>query len=92
LAVAVGNLLGSTLFNLSIIAVDDLFHRGRPLLEAVSAAHAVTAVSAIVMAALVMVWLILRPQRRLLRAVSWVSVGLLSVVLLNAALLFVRGG
>jgi cation:H+ antiporter len=92
LDLAVGNLLGSTLFNLTIIAVADLAYRGRPLLDAVSAAHAVTAVSAIVMAALVMVGLILRPQGRVLRAVSWVSVGLLSVVLLNAALLFLRGG
>ncbi len=92
LDMAVGNLLGSTLFNLTIIAVADFFYRGRPLLEAVSPAHASTAVSAIVMAALVMVGLIMRPQGRVLRAVSWVSVGLLSVYLLNAALLFVRGG
>lgn len=84
--------LGSTLFNLAIIAVADIAYRGRPLLEAVSPVHASAAVSAIVMAALVMVGLILRPQGRVLRAVSWFSVGLLSVALLNAALLFVRGG
>ncbi|MDD4887858.1 MAG: sodium:calcium antiporter, partial [Thiomonas sp.] len=47
LDMAVGNLLGSNLFNAVIIAVDDVAYRQGPLLEHVSPLHAVTAMSAV---------------------------------------------
>ena len=90
LDLAIGNLLGSTLFNVAILAVDDLAYREGPLLAHVAPVHAGTAVSAIVMAALVIVGLVLRPQGRVLRTLSWVSVGLLTVCLLNAALVMLH--
>jgi cation:H+ antiporter len=87
LDMAIGNLLGSNLFNVTILAVDDLFYPAAPLLAVADPVHAGTAITAVVMTALVMIGLVMRPQGRVLRVMSWVSVGLLASVLVNAALI-----
>ncbi len=92
LDMAFGNLLGSNLFNVMILAVDDLFYRRGPLLADAAPVHAGTAVAAIVMSGLVMIGLVMRPQGRVLRVLSWISVGLLATYLLNAALVFLHDG
>lgn len=92
LDMAIGNLLGSNLFNVSILAIDDIFYTRGPLLANVSPVHAGTAVAAVVMSGLVMIGLVMRPQGRVLRFASWVSVGLLATYLLNAVLVFLHGG
>lgn len=84
LDMAIGNLLGSNLFNVAILAIDDLFYASGPLLSAVSPVHAVTALSAVLMTGLAIVGLFYRPQARMLRAVGWISLGLLALYLLNA--------
>lgn len=91
LDLAIGNLLGSNLFNVTILAVDDLFHVGGPLLAAVAPVHVGTAVTAMTMAGGVLVGLVMRPQGRVLRVISWVSVGLLAGVLVNALWLALAG-
>jgi len=91
LDLAIGNLLGSNLFNVTILAVDDIFHPGGPLLAAVAPVNVGTAVTAMTMAGGVLVGLVLRPQGRVLRVLSWVSVGLLGGVLVNALLLALAG-
>lgn len=91
LDMAIGNLLGSNLFNLTILAVDDLAYTRGPLLADVSTAHAGTAATALVMTGLVIVGLVLRPQGRVLRVVSWVSVGLVAAYGINAALAYLIG-
>lgn len=88
---AIGNLLGSNLFNVTIIAVDDLFYRRGALLSDASLVHAVTAASAIVMTGLAMVGLFFRPRSRVLRAVGWVSLGLFATYLLNTYVLYLHG-
>ena len=88
LDMAIGNLLGSNLFNLAILAVDDLFYRQRPLLADAAPVHAGTAVTAVMMTGLVMIGLVLRPRGRVLRVASWVSIGLVAAYAINAALLF----
>lgn len=92
LDMAVGNLLGSNLFNAMIIAIDDLFYMRGPLLADVSVVHASTALSAVVMSGLATIGLVMRPGGRVLRTMSWVSVGLLCLYLLNASVVFLRGG
>lgn len=92
LDMAIGNLLGSNLFNVTILAIDDIFYTRGPLLANVSPVHAGTAVAAVVMSGLVMIGLVMRPQGRVLRFASWVSVGLLATYLLNAVLVFLHGG
>ena len=91
LDMAIGNLLGSNLFNVLIIAVDDLFYRPGSLLAAVSPVHAVTVGSAITMTGLAMVGLFFRPGGRVLRAISWVSLGLMAMYLLNTSVLYLYG-
>ena len=65
LDMAVGNLFGSNLFNIAILAVDDIAYLPGPLLDSVSATHAISAISAIMMTALVIVALLFRPRGRL---------------------------
>lgn len=91
LDMALGNLLGSNLFNVAILAVDDAFYVRGPLLADVAAAHAGTAVTALVMTGLVIIGLVMRPQGRTLRVVSWVSVGLAATYVVNAALIYLGG-
>jgi len=91
LDMAIGNLLGSNLFNVVIIAVDDLLYRPGVLLANVSTVHAVTAGSAITMTGLAMVGLFFRPKGRVLRAVGWVSLGLIGMYLLNTHIVFLHG-
>lgn len=92
LDMAIGNLLGSNLFNVAILAIDDIFYTRGPLLADVSPVHAGTAVAAVAMTGLVIIGLVMRPRGRVLRFLSWISVGLLATYLLNAALVFLHGG
>lgn len=91
LDMAIGNLLGSNLFNVTILAIEDLFYRPGVLLAHVSPVHAVTATSALVMTGLALLGLYLRPPGRVLRAVGAVSVALLAVYLLNTLVIYLHG-
>jgi cation:H+ antiporter len=91
LDMAIGNLLGSNLFNIVILALDDLFYLKGPLLAGVSPLHAMSALSALVMTGIVIVGLLYRPRARILGAVGWISLGLLTVYLLNSFVLYMQG-
>jgi hypothetical protein len=56
------------------------------LLADAAPVHAGTAVTASVMTGLVMVGLVLRPQGRVLRVTSWISIALAAVFVMNAVL------
>lgn len=88
LDMAIGNLLGSNLFNIVILALDDLAYTKGPLLAAASPVHGGTAATALVMTGLVIVGLVMRPRGRVLRVASWVSIGLVAAYGINAGLLF----
>jgi cation:H+ antiporter len=88
LDMAIGNLLGSNLFNVAILAVDDLFYTRGPLLAAVAPAQAASAAAAVLMCGLVIVGLVLRPRGRVLRVTSWVSLGLVAAYAVNAAAMY----
>ena len=89
---AIGNLLGSNLFNVAILAIDDAVYLQHALLADASPAHAGTAMAAVVMTGLVIVGLVMRPRGRVLRLASWVSIGVAATYVLAATLVFVRGG
>jgi cation:H+ antiporter len=91
LDMAIANLLGSNLFDIIILALDDLFYIKGPLLAQVDASHALTAFTAVMMSALVIVGLVFRPQRRALLGLTWISLGLFLLYILNAWLLFQHG-
>lgn len=88
LDMAIANLLGSNLFDIVILAVDDLFYSQGPLLAHVESSHALTAFTAVMMSALVMAGFILRPQGRVVLGLTWVSLGLLMLYVLNSWILF----
>lgn len=88
LDMAIANLLGSNLFDIIILAVDDLFYTDGPLLAHVDASHALTAFTAVMMSSLVTVGLIFRPQGRVVLGLTWVSLGLFMLYVLNTWILF----
>lgn len=91
LDMAIGNLLGSNLFDILIVAVDDVFFTRGPILAHVSPVHAVSAMSAVMMTGIVIVGLLYRPKTRLFRAAGWASLLLLGVYLLNSFVLYLHG-
>jgi cation:H+ antiporter len=91
LNLAIANLLGSNMFDMLVLALDDLFYLQGPLLSNVSSAHAASAASGAIMSGLVIVSLLYRPTRRVFRIVGWTSLGLFLVYLLNSYVLFLHG-
>jgi cation:H+ antiporter len=85
---AIANLLGSNLFDILILAIDDLFYSKGPLLAHVSASHALTALTAVMMGTLVIVGLVFRPRGRVVFGLTWISLALLMLYVLNSWLLF----
>lgn len=88
---AIGNLFGSNLFNIAILAIDDFAYLPGPLLADVSLTHATSAFSAMMMSGLAVVGLVLRPQSRVFRTVNWISLLLLVIYLLNTLFLYLYG-
>lgn len=89
--IAVANLLGSNLFNLTILALDDLAWLPGSLYASVAPVHTVSALTACLMSGAVVVALAVRPAARVRHIGSWASVVLLGLYLLNAVLQFRHG-
>jgi cation:H+ antiporter len=87
---AVGNLFGSNVFNVAILGLDDLLYTKGPLLAQVSAAHAVTLVSAMLMTAIAIIGLTYRAQRKRFR-LSWEATAMLCVYAAGLALMWRLG-
>ncbi|MFA6267307.1 MAG: hypothetical protein WC670_16505 [Pseudolabrys sp.] len=88
---AIGNLLGSNLFDILILAIDDLAYTKGPLLAAVSPAHAITAFAAVVMTGIFIVALLYKPASRLRGTIGWASIALLLVYLFSAYAIYLYG-
>jgi cation:H+ antiporter len=88
LDMAVANLLGSNLFDVAIIAIDDALYLPGPILQAVSPLHLSTAVVAMTMNAVVIVALRVRAARRMLGLLGGASLTLLALYLFNAWVVF----
>jgi cation:H+ antiporter len=91
LDMAIANLLGSNLFAVFIIAIDDLAYRRDSLFEAVSPTHAVTAFAVVIMSGIVIVALLFRPTTRFQGVISWASLSLSIVYLLSSYAVFLYG-
>lgn len=61
---AVGNLFGSIMFNVMILAVDDIAFTRGPLLAAVGPSHLLAAAAAIIMTAIAVIGLTFRAERK----------------------------
>jgi cation:H+ antiporter len=88
---AIGNLFGSNLFNIAILAIDDIFFLPGPLFDSVSGIHAISAFSAIMMTGVAIVGLLYRPRSRVLKTVGWASIFLFTVYLVNTYILYLYG-
>lgn len=90
LDMAISDLLGSNLFDLAIIAIDDMAYLKGPLLANVSPVHLVTVQSAIMMTGIAIVGLLYRPQQRLFKTVGWGSLFMFIIYILNLSVLYLQ--
>ena len=90
LDMAIGNLFGSNLFNIFILALDDALYFRGSLLSHVSPEHAVSALSAMMMTGVAIVGLLYRPKLRVFKTVGWASIVLFVFYLLNAYILYLH--
>lgn len=88
---AIANLLGSNLFDVLVLAIDDLAYTDGSLLASVSPIHAVSAFAAVVMYGIFIVALTYRPQTRFLGMTVWFSLSLLGVYFLSSYAIFLLG-
>jgi cation:H+ antiporter len=77
-------MIGSNLFNMAIIPIDDLLYAPGPLLNAVSANHLLTAGAVILMTGVFIAGLHFKPKRHF--RVSWCSLTLIVLFLAQAYL------
>jgi cation:H+ antiporter len=86
---AFGNLFGSNLFDVAILAIDDVFYTKGVLTAHVSPSHEITAVAAMTMTAVAVVGLTYRGTRKTL-LLAWDSWGIVAVYLLAVVTLYLR--
>jgi cation:H+ antiporter len=91
LDLAIGNLVGSSLFNLVVLGIGDLLFRQGSLYAAVSETHAVSAFTGVMMAGAVVVALVARQQARVLNFVGWTGVLLALLFFFNSWVQFRHG-
>jgi cation:H+ antiporter len=84
---AIGNLFGSNLFDIFILAVDDVFFFDGHLLASASTSHIISTLAAIAMMSVAIIGLVYRTQKRKL-LLSWDSIGIMLIFFLNLMLLY----
>jgi cation:H+ antiporter len=84
---AVGNLFGSTMFNLFVLAVDDVFYTAGPLLVHVSMTNLTSAVSAIVALSIAVIGLVYRPEKKG-AFLAWDALAIAAVYVFAVVILF----
>ena len=84
---AIGNLFGSNVFNIFILALDDLFFIEGPVLSFVNSSHTVSALSAIIMTAIAIIGLTYRTEKKRL-FLAWDSIGIVVAYIVNLMLLY----
>lgn len=78
---AIGNIYGSNLFNIGILALDDFFYMPGPLLASVSPSHIIAALAATTMTAITVIGLMYRSERKRL-FIAWDALGIVVVYVL----------
>lgn len=84
---AIGNLFGSNIFNIFILAVDDVFFTKGPLLAFVSPSNIISALSAVAMTTIAIIGLTYRAERKHL-FLAWDSIAIIGVYMSNLMLLY----
>ena len=84
---AVANLIGSNLFNLTIISITDILYAKGPIMAEVSQSHLVIAAAVIAMSILFIIGLRIRPRR--FYRLNWLNISLVALFIISAYLNFV---
>ncbi|TET21858.1 MAG: sodium:calcium antiporter [Candidatus Stahlbacteria bacterium] len=87
---AFSNIIGSNMFNMLILGIDDMLYVRGPIFSAVSGVHLATAIIVMGMTGVVITALAVRKQRKFLR-LSWASWVLVAGFLLNTLILALLG-
>ncbi|MCK5235654.1 MAG: sodium:calcium antiporter, partial [Deltaproteobacteria bacterium] len=74
---AIANMLGSNMFNILVLAVDDILYTEGAIVARISQTHAVTGVIAIIMTGVVVAALTYPPKKKVVGVVCWYSALLL---------------
>lgn len=83
--IAAGNLLGSNIFNLFILGIDDILYTKGALLQAVNPTHAVSGLFAIIMTTIAGIGIIYSaPQKRFWLGIDALLIILLYIILISA--------
>jgi len=85
---AVGNLFGSNIFNIFILAIDDIFFIKGPLLSFAEVNQGISAAFAIIMTMIGIIGMTYRAERKQL-FLAWDALGILVMYVVNLSLLYV---
>ena len=88
LDLAVGNILGSNIFNVFILFLDDIFYTKGHLLKDASDYNLISVFSAIIMSAIVIISITFNTQEKKKYLLNWDTLLILLVYLLNITLLY----
>lgn len=91
LDLGVGNILGSNLFNLLILALDDVFYTPAPILAQADPSHQVAVLAVVLMNALLLIGLTYQSLKKQL-VLAWDTAGILVVYVLAVGLIYLLRG
>ncbi|MCI0490591.1 MAG: sodium:calcium antiporter [Blastocatellia bacterium] len=82
-----GNLFGSNLFNIAVLAIDDFLYTKGPLISDISANHIISANAAMALTAIAVIGLTYKTTKKRL-FLAWESLGIIIVYVLASVLLY----
>ena len=87
---AVGNVFGSNIFNMTVIFAADIAYAGGPILSSVSLAHGLTALLGLILASIATIGLFYRSEKTFLN-IGWDAISIIIIYFFGAYLLFQLG-
>lgn len=84
--IGLGNILGSNVFNMTIILLADLFYYQGSILSLVNSSHILTAIMQIIICCVILISIIYKPTKRFLN-LGWNSISILALYLLGILIL-----
>lgn len=85
---AIANMFGSNMFNILVLAVDDIFYTKGPILSHVDSGHLVTTIMAILMTSIAVAGLIIKPKKKKFIYTGWDTLLILILWAFTIYLLF----
>lgn len=89
---AIANIFGSNMFNIVILAIDDIFYIRGPLLSDISTNHAITGLVAMLMTGIAIAGLSYRLEKKTFLRIGWDAAAISLAYLLNIFLIYALRG